>query len=315
MNATSDGLRNLRASGARIVVDGASRVFIGDEPFTLPKLRAAPTRSDVERFLAAGTRVLVIPQSLTPSLRNLALEDARVAVAAPDVVIFNRTATNLTAPSTPTPTGKRGPAPYARLAIARALLATRTQSLTQAQLAIHAGVSQGAVAKALQSTWFRDDLLQSRAAISVKPAARGELFDRVLDEYPGPGGITTYWWKEAPATQQVREVTAEFASARYSGDVFADQVTAWRKPEHAVIYSTQPMDVRPLGYATAEANDYTLMLIHPKDPTIESTARAWFRPHAVDPIIAAYDVRITSTTGDEHEAINALREYVIKGMN
>jgi len=308
-------LRVLRAVDHTADIRDADHLIVDGRVVLHREVRSSATRWDAERILATGEDVLLTPDSLTPSLLSLALKDDRVILVTEDEVVIDRERLLLRQrESAERPRRKPGPRPYARFALARALLASR-QSSTQSQLAESAGITQGTVTKALASELFDGLLVRGHGSTSVGEEARGELFDRIVDGYPGPGGITTYWWKDTPPLAQAKELLEAHRDTRWSGDVLADSIRHWRRPEHAVVYSRVGIDPRKLGYAMAQPGDYTLMLVLPEDPTIEATARAWDRPHAVDPIITAYDVLRTGTTGDEMEAVSVLRDFVVRGVD
>ncbi len=215
------------------------------------------------------------PDTLTPSLRAFALKEPRAAVVTEEEIILDGRAITLREDKVQA-VSKRGPKPYGRYALARALLATRG-SFTQLELAERVRITQGAVAKALQHDLFADAIVQTRAG-GVHVTDRGELFDRTLDSYPGPGGITTYWWKDTAPSLQAKDIIDADPAALRSGDVAADLTRARRRPEHAVVYAQQPVDPRDHGFATADSSDYTLMIIHAADPTIPATAKTWMAP-------------------------------------
>lgn len=307
----NDAIRALRSHGKSVRVRDARHLDIDDRSYRHAATRSTPTRADATRALEAGDAVVFTPDTLTPSLRAFALKEPRAAVVTEEEIILDGRAITLREDKVHT-VSKRGPKPYGRYALARALLATRG-SFTQLELAERVRITQGAVAKALQHDLFADAIVQTRAG-GVHVTDRGELFDRILDSYPGPGGITTYWWKDTAPSLQANDIIDADPAALRSGDVAADLTRAWRRPEHAVVYAQRSVDPRDLGFATADGSDYTLMIIHAADPTIPATAKTWMAPERVDPIIAAYDVRRTGTTGDQEEAVARLREYTVSGM-
>jgi hypothetical protein len=62
----------------------------------------------------------------------------------------------------------------------------------------------------------------------------------------------------------------------------------------------------------ADPSDYTTLVVVPADSTLWATARTWGANDITDPVVAAYDVLRTATTGDEDEAVEKLREVVIR---
>jgi len=190
---------------------------------------------------------------------------------------------------------RKGPQPYARFAVARALLAGAPRR-DQVRLAELAGVTQGSVSNALRripETW--------------DPSA---AFDDLVKDYPGPGGQTYYWWSSSPVHEQARQLAD--SGALISGDFAADRIAPWRMPERVVAYVNSPVDLSGDGYVLTEPDDYTTLVIAPADKTIRATAETWGSTEVADPLIAAFDVLRTATTGDQDEAIDKLRDVVIK---
>lgn len=190
---------------------------------------------------------------------------------------------------------KRGPRAHARYAVWRALLAGAPRS-NQARLAELAGATQGSVSNALRQ--LPDD----------EDAAK--LFDTLVASYPGPGGQSFYWWSDRPVDGQAKQLAAR--GALISGDFAADAIAPWRVSEHVIGYAKEPIDLASDGYVLTDESDYTTLVTIPSDPTLWATAAAWGTEGIVDPAIAAYDVLRTATTGDQDEAVDKLREYVVR---
>lgn len=191
---------------------------------------------------------------------------------------------------------RKGPQPYARFATARVLL-TGASRKDQVRLAELAGVTQGSVSNALR-----------RIPETRNP---GAAFDDFVRDYPGPGGQTYYWWSSRPVQEQSEHLADR--GALISGDFAADRISPWRMPERVVGYVDAPVDLSRTGYVLSDPSDYTMMVVVPADPTLRATASAWNSDSGVaDPVITAYDVQRTATTGDEDEAIEKLRDVVIR---
>lgn len=307
-----DALRTLRAAGVSADAVDARTLRVDGDHLEIATTRSAPTRADADRALGSvgpERRVLVLADKLTPSLSMAALDDERIVVVSKNTVIRNREMVSLAdEPNVMAarPTGRR---PYARFALARALLAADGPT-TQQQLVTDLGVSQSSASKALSTSLF-DGVLTRRWG-GVEVADRGELFDRVVTQYPGPGGVATYWWSESPILQQAQSVAGADETVLLSGDVAADAISAWRRPEHAVAYTRGEPDLRRLGFSMADPDDYTLMLIYPDDKTLWSTARVWTSSRIADPMTVSYDVTRTGTLGDQDEAVDRIKNYVIE---
>jgi hypothetical protein len=106
---------------------------------------------------------------------------------------------------------------------------------------------------------------------------------------------------------------AERTRALLSGDLAAQVTAPWRQPEHVTMYVGEGFDPSALGFALGSRSDYTLSITVPADKTIFATAEAFApRPGYVDPVIAAFDVGVTGTSGDENEAVERIRDQVLR---
>jgi hypothetical protein len=163
-----------------------------------------------------------------------------------------------------------GPVPWGWLTIVRRLL--ELPSATQQELAIWAEVSQPRVSQALTDLARREVVERTTSGWVARD------FDRLLrlwlDRYPGPGGISTYWYglesphDQAEAAVRVlsrrRRSRAE-ALAVVSGDVAADLIAPWRSPLRAVVYARSGADLSAAGLAPAGHEEATLELVVPRD--------------------------------------------------
>lgn len=289
-------IRQLRAAGAVVEIPEHSEadLRVNGHLVELKTFHRDPTPSDVLRMRNRAVHdagpLLVWVHSISPALADLAVRERRVIVVGDNEVIYNGQHVALVHGEIQAKS-KPGPRPYARFAVGRALLAAGRNS-TQQTLATRAGVSQGTVSQTVQE--WRDTVND------------GELFDRLVAEYPGPGGIETFWWSDAPVREQADDLRR--SDALISGDLAASEINGWRMPERAIGYSRRQFDLAPRGYVLATSLDYTLRLVVPLDPTLWATAESFGRAGVADPVIAAYDVLRTATTGDQDEAVAKLRE-------
>ena len=159
---------------------------------------------------------------------------------------------------------------------------------------------------------------------------RADALDGVLAEYPGPGGVSTYWYGLDPAVRQA-EAAATWCAEKgvgcvLTGDVAADVYAPWRLPAVAGLYSSELLDFTAAGFTPATDAEYTLVVTVPQDPTVWRTAAAAAQPTArvdpaavdevlpvrVDPIIALHDV-LASAGPDAAEAAEHLRRAILEG--
>lgn len=295
-------VRQLRAVGADTEITGAGLVLEGS-PAHLEMMGNRPaTPSDLKR-IAETCRSRSTDSTIRPVIvaDRASLQASSWLRAHPEVTlvlsdrVFLDGAELLLDDTHPASRSHRGPQPYARFATARVLL-TGASRKDQVRLAELAGVSQGSVSNALR-----------RIPETRNP---GAAFDELVRDYPGPGGQTYYWWSSRPVDEQSQHLTDQ--GALISGDFAADLISPWRMPERVVGYVDAPVDLARDGYVLSDAKDYTMMVVVPADPTLRATASTWNSDYLVaDPVITAYDVQRTATTGDEDEAIERLRDVVI----
>lgn len=202
-----------------------------------------------------------------------------------------------------------GPTPWATYTVARRLLAVAP--VTQAELAKLAGVGQPKVSRVLGK--LRDAALVERAAEGWRPADWDALFDWWLANYPGPEGVTSYWYSlDDVATQTARalEVLAAVAGAGavVSGDAAADRLAPWRRPETLTVYVRAGASLASAGFIpVGSATEATLSLTAARDQGVW-LPRRWASGGVplADPLQIAYDVSM-SAAADSDEAVDQLR--------
>lgn len=280
-------VRLLRASGADVKITHQG-ISLGGELAIVLESRRPPTRSDLAA-LSADAPVIVYARKLPPAAIRYAEERPHLTLVSDEAVVYQSTLTRVDGEAE-RPKPSRGPRPYARFAVGRAYLAN--PGADQDALADLAGVTQGSVSNAMR-----------RIRTAATPAG---LFDELVTEYPGAGGKEFYWWSDRPLADQAKEMRD--ARLLLSGDFAADQISPWRVPERVIAYAREPIDLAALGYVLTEPTDFTVLIVVPDDRTLWATAKAWALQVA-DPVIAAYDLLRTATTGDEREAANKLRTF------
>lgn len=298
-------VRQLRAVGAQAEIT-ASGLLLGGTPTRLKVMGNRPaTPSDLRRITETyrskddtATRPVISAKRASRQAISWLLAHPDVTLILDDQVVIDGTVHRLD-DTPPAPPRSKGPPAYARYATARVLLSGAPRK-DQTRLAELAGVTQGSVSNALR-----------RIPDTRNPGAR---FDELVRDYPGPGGQAFYWWSRDPVNEQARRLAEH--GALISGDFAADRIAPWRMSERVVAYTDAPIDLSTDGYVLADASEYTALVAVPADPTLRATARTWTGTDDVaDPIIAAYDVARTATTGDQDEAVNKLRNVVVERFN
>ncbi|NQX35077.1 hypothetical protein [Herbiconiux sp. VKM Ac-2851] len=282
--------------------DDGRRIFVSSRSRT-------PTPADIASDLkkVGDARMLYSVSRLTPGLRDAVRQDTRLIVFVSDSHSLWLDGIERRPDKKTAPAPRKGPKPYNRYALERALILD-DQARPQAVLAGEIGAPQSAVSQSMRS------LKKVFANFSEHKQApdRRMLWDHFMTEYPGPGGITTYWWHDTPLQEQAHLVGVR-TKALVSGDLAARVIAPWRQPEHVTMYLGEGFDPSALGFALGTPSDYTLSITVPADKTIFATAKAFApMPGYVDPVIAAYDVGVTGTSGDENEAVERIRDQVVR---
>ncbi|RKR75671.1 hypothetical protein [Frondihabitans australicus] len=286
--------------------DSGERIRVSDQA-------RSPTPSAIAADLQIGgvDRILYSVPTMTQSLRMAVTKNDRLVVVAEDTRSLWLHRVEHAPDRPPARKAKKGPRPFTRLALGRSLLLGSPQR-KQNDLARDVGSPQSAVSQQLKL--LRGLVERHTGGYSAPTPSR--LWDYCMAEYPGAGGITTYWWNDTSLEQQARAVQDRVrdlgGTALISGDLAARVIAPWRQPEHATLYLDRGLDPGALGFALASRDDHTLSITVPDDATIFATARAHSsREGLVDAVIAAVDVSRTGTTGDEDEGADRIRGVVL----
>lgn len=301
-------------------------------------LAPSDLREMADRFRSGAPALVVVPTA-TPAARDAAARLGWSLIAANprspqgpqgQVLLPGRSvsigAARRDPDATPELRARPGRVPWGTLTVLRRL-AEGTEG-TQAQLAELAGVTQARVSQVLKEL-----ITTGLVSRSQGQGPRYAVLDwdgvlrRWLAHYPGPGGISTYWYgldgpvEQAKAVvaflrqEAVRPPTEGLRSSRdavpparrqsldpvavVSGDVAADQVAPWRRPQRAMVYAHRGADLAGLGLTPTSERDATLVLTVPRDPGVwpaRADADVWSWPETpdlplADPLQILWDVR------------------------
>lgn len=193
---------------------------------------------------------------------------------------------------------------------------------TQQELARWASVSQPRVSQVLKRLAERDLVRLSPDQDGTTPRRTWTVvdWDRLLRHwtsgYPGPGGVTTYWYGLDAPVRQVRAALGVLGGAvLVSGDVAADAIAPWARPAHATLYTDAGADLSAADLTPSPAADSTLALTVPGETGLWPFADHWWRvvhrdpapgglPLA-DPLQVLHDVH-RSPSVDADQAVDAL---------
>lgn len=275
-----------------------------------------PTPSKLQVILERKVRTLIVTSRPTPALSDAAALDKIDLVTVAPASVMIRGIQHLEPREKPAAAAEKthGRTPWGRWALLRAF-ALADGPWTQQELATVVGISQPAVNKHLKVlTSFVERDQSGWKANSVR-----DIVSWVADHYPGPRGVSSYWYSlKSPAEQA--EAAAKFAeeigaSPLVSGDAAADIYAPWRLPDSVHLYLREAVDFTDAGFSPASREEATLITTVPEDPTLWATA---LLVHAhgsfplADPLVTLRDV-LSGDAVDSEEAAEHLREAIVTG--
>lgn len=311
----SDGLDLLRAAGLAVEITSFADAEIAGRHARLRTRKAPPSPSTVAAEREDRVVVYVVPR-LTESLQRMAADDAMLAVVATEdgIVWWDKKRYEL-GRTERNEAKRRGKTPWARFGLLRALLRTR-RPRTQAELAAEVGVTQAAMSQNLKR--MRKQVHKSVEGWTLLDP--NETADHFMTEYPGPGGITQYWFGIDPVMQQARGIQSAHAdthggvSVLLSGDAGADLIAPWRAPRRATVYARSGLQLARLGFAESSRDSATVAVTVPADMTIWALATAFAEedsiPATVDPLLCAHDVKQLGGSDADQAAERLVRHTI-----
>jgi hypothetical protein len=273
-----------------------------------------PTPSKLAVILERPVRTLLVTSRPSKAIADAAARNLMdlITVAPAAVVVGGVQLLESRDPSTAART--HGRMPWGRWAMLRAL-ALAPGPLTQRELADAAGISQPAVNKNLKSvlTFVHRDVGGWTAQ------DRATLLTWWMANYPGPRGVSTYWYSLKTPIQQAEDAAAfaeEMGAAPLvSGDAAADIYAPWRLPDTVRLYLRQAVDFTDAGFTQATREEATLIATIPEDPTLWPTAALSQREglQLADPLVTLRDV-MDGGGADSPDATEHLREAILTGV-
>jgi hypothetical protein len=267
---------------------------------------------DRARSLGADAPLFLIPRA-NDTVRRAALKGDLAAVGAADrVVIINGELVDLSDKS-PEPDKTMRRRPWGRLAVARLLVRTGGILSSQITTSTAAGITQPAVSKAY-TTLRGEGLLPTDGARKLRPSQLTSLIDYAIHSYPGPGGISTYWYSASSPilTADLKAALTE-TRALISGDLAADEFAPWKQPRTLTIYAPAGIDLASHGLAESNPDAANVILRVPEDATIWRTAQEWTDTeptHFTDPIITAWELSQSSDV-DADQAVDRIKRRLL----
>jgi hypothetical protein len=176
------------------------------------------------------------------------------------------------------------------------------EHLRQRDIAAAVGISQQAVSQMAE----KDPLPKT----PMPEDARRERLAALASIPADDGLVETYWYGMEPVVEQVRsaiklghELTVRILTG---GEVAADALRPWRIPTRGLVYSEELIDLSVSDLVESTADEATLTLRVPADPTVWTTAAWWHRTcdgehfslPTVDPIVVLKDLTAGADLGD-----------------
>ncbi|KKW65598.1 hypothetical protein AAV95_06135 [Mycolicibacterium elephantis] len=188
------------------------------------------------------------------------------------------------------------------------------ERLRQVDVAAAVAVTQQAVSKMTEK--------EPLPKTPMTETARRELLTKLSSVPADDGLVETYWYGTDPVVEQVRsairlgaELTVRILAG---GEVAADVLQPWRVPTRGLVYAEELVDLSDFGLVEATAEEATLTVRVPADPTVWTTA-AWWRqvrdaPQSdittVDPVVALQDLSAGTDLGDD--APQRLADWIVR---
>jgi hypothetical protein len=248
-----------------------------------------------------GHRVFVVCETVSDAARSALLADADVDLSVGstgELVLSGRT---YRAPAAARPHRAAGERRWRRRAAERVCVLTRDH-LRQGDIAAAVAVSQQAVSKMTE----KDPLPDTPMAEAVRRELLIELSSVPADD----GLVETYWYGMDPVVEQVRsairlgaELTVRILAG---GEVAGDVLQPWRVPTRGLVYAEELVDLSAFDLVEATAEEATLTVRVPADPTVWTTAAWWQQVSdaqrsditTVDPVVVLQDLSAGADLGD-----------------
>jgi len=283
-------------------------------PLQQPPTPATISR-EVKRARDAGADIplFLIPRA-NGTVRNAGMKGELAAVGAEDrTVIVNGQVLDLSGErSTPRSTMRRRP--WGRFAVARDVIRRGGTLSSQVAAAEAVGISQPGAGKAI-AILRAEGFVPSAGARQLTPPQLKALIDYAIDSYPGPGGISTYWYNSSTPTL-VRELAEALheANALISGDFAADDFAPWKQPRTLTIYTPSGLDFASRGLAESNRSSANVIVRVPEDATIWRTAAKWAdrgSARFTDPVITGWELSQSGDV-DNGQAIDRVKQRLLQ---
>jgi hypothetical protein len=151
----------------------------------------------------------------------------------------------------------------------------------------------------------------TRKGSTVSAVDRESLWAFAVEEYPGASGLVSYW-SASSVPEAVSRLTSTGAML-LSGEVAAARLAPGPAPTRVIAYLREFVAPASLGFELADKDRYDVSISASADPYIAFTAKAHgIGPGFVDPVMTAHDLLRTAHTCEEHEAVDRLRQRILR---
>jgi hypothetical protein len=286
------------------------KVRTSSRPWSPGAVREAAARADGPTLLVVPTATPAVHEAVRQAGWSLIATNASSGRGPSGTVAFGPGVQMALGDDLPVaaPHLRRGRRPWGRAALVRRLLQHPTA--TQGQLAAWARVTQPRASQVL-SDLIRQGLVERRregANVAFTVLDWDALLRHWLDMYPGPGGLSTYWYGLKDLPEQAARAAARLADAAsadlvtsvqpfvvLSGDLAADRLAPWRRPDRVVLYARAGADLTDADLTPADEAEASVEVVVPRDPAVwpdgeEATVTTDGVPLA-DPLQILWDVR------------------------
>jgi hypothetical protein len=249
-----------------------------------------------------GHRIFVVCETISSEARAALLTDTDVDLSVGSTGELMLSGRTYRTPAPARPHRAAGERTWRRRAAERVCVLTRDH-MRQGDIAAAIAVSQQAVSKMNEKCPL--------PATPMSDAARREYLMRLSSAPADDGLVETYWYgMDHPVVEQVRNATRLGAKLTVrilaGGEVAADVLQPWRVPTRGLVYAEELVDLSEFGLVEATAEESTLTVRVPADPTVWTTASWWLRVSneqrsgitTVDPVIALQDLSVGADLGD-----------------
>ena len=271
-------------------------------------------RRDLQVEADADVLLYLLPRT-NDTIRMITRSNPRLAAVGLEdhTIVFKGSMITLSSDPEPAPAVRRRP--WGRFATVREVIRHNGQRPSQTAIALETGISQAAVSQALRYLRDHELLPVDRGRLEGAHSLRA-LIDYAITEYPGPGGITTYWYDldHVDATVHKLRDVIDMNDALIGGDLAADEYVPWKSATRLALYFPAGIDMTRYGMAEASREDANITLRIPADASIFRTARAWSKYHEkpnrfTDPVMTAWELT-QSPDSDADQAVDHLKRFL-----